>query len=102
MLCVWVMVVLVWILFLMYLVLYVVSGRKYIFYFGKFFCFNEVEFIFEVDVIYICFCILFVVFLFCYFNVFRYLRINVKCVKNMCGVIVIIGDRICYILLEEI
>ena len=92
----------VWILSLMYPVPYVASGRKYTFHPGKFFCFHEAESTFEADVIYICLCISPAVLSFCYLNVFRYLRINAKRVKNMRGAIATTGDRTRHISSEEI
>ena len=92
----------VWILSLMYPVPYVASGRKYIFHPGKFFCFHEAESTFEADVIYICLCISLAVLSFCYLNVFRYLRLNAKRVKNMRGAIVTTGERTRHISSEEI
>ena len=92
----------VWILSLMYPVPYVASGRKYIFHPGKFFCFHEAESTFEADVIYICICISLAVLSFCYLNVFRYLRLNAKRVKNMRGAIATTGERTRHISSEEI
>ena len=92
----------VWILSLMYPVPYVASGRIYIFHPGKFFCFHEAESTFEADVIYICLCISLAVLSFCYLNVFRYLRLNAKRVKNMRGAIATTHARTRHISSEEI
>ena len=73
----------VWILAMMYPVPYLASGRKYIFHPGKFFCFHETEMSFESCVIYICICISLAILSFCYFNVFKHLRLNRKRVKNL-------------------
>ena len=75
----------VWILSLMYPVPYLASGRTYIFHPGKFLCLKEPELTFRADFVYISLCISLVVLSFCYFNVFRHLRLNAKRVKNMRG-----------------
>ena len=72
------MVASVWVIALMYPVPYLASGRKYIYHPGKFFCFHEEKSSFEADVIYICICSSFTVISFCYYNVFRRLRLNAK------------------------
>ena len=74
---------LVWIISLMYPVLYLASGRKYIFHPGKFFCFHATKSSFTANAIYICICSSLVVLSFCYFNVFRHLKLNARRVKNM-------------------
>ncbi|XP_022800555.1 neuromedin-K receptor-like [Stylophora pistillata] len=73
----------VWILAMMYPVPYLVCGRKYIFHPGKFFCFHEVKMSFESCVIYICICISLGTLSFCYYNVFKHLRLNRNRVKNL-------------------
>ena len=73
----------VWILAMMYPVPYLASGRKYIFHPGKFFCFHEVKMSFESCVIYICVCISLATLSFCYYNVFKHLRLNRNRVRNL-------------------
>ena len=71
----------VWILAMLYPVPYLASGRKYIFHPGKFFCFHESKSSFVADFVYICLFISLSVLLFCYFNVFRKLRLNANRVQ---------------------
>ena len=72
----------VWFLAMMYPVPYLVSGRKYIFHPGKFFCFHEAKMSFVSDFVYICLFISISVILFCYFNIFRQLRANANRIQS--------------------
>jgi len=92
----------VWILSLMYPVPYRASDRKHIFHPGKFFCFHEADSSFTADVIYICIFISLAVLSFCYFKVFRHLRLDTRRVKNLRGASVATDDNTRHISQEEI
>ena len=62
---------------------YLGSGKKYIFHAGKFFCFHEEKSSLASSVPYIYVVASLTVLTFCYFNVFRHLRLNTKRVKNL-------------------
>ena len=92
----------VWIAAMMYPVPYLASGRRYVFHPGKFFCFHEAESNFTADVIYVYICISLAVLSFCYFNVFKHLRLNTRRVKNLRGQLATKADNTSNISQEEI
>ncbi|KAJ7333844.1 melatonin receptor [Desmophyllum pertusum] len=92
----------VWIVAMMYPVPYLANGETYIFHPGKFFCFYEANSSFAADLIYICICISLAVLSFCYFNVFRHLRLNAQRVKNMRAAFTTKDDNTSKISTEEI
>ena len=92
----------VWIMAMMYPVPYLASGRRFILHPGKFFCFYEADASFTADVVYICICISLSVLSFCYFNVFKHLRLNTKRVKNLRGQFATKDDNTSKITSEEI
>lgn len=73
----------VWVLALTSPIPYLGSGKTYIFHPGKFFCFHEEKTSFTSCVIYIYVTSSLAVLTYCYFNVFRHLRLNTKRVKNL-------------------
>ena len=92
----------VWIMAMMHPVPYLASGRRFIFHPGKFFCFYEADASFTADVVYVCICISLSVLSFCYFNVFKHLRLNTKRVKNLRGQFATQDDNTSKITPEEI
>lgn len=75
----------VWVIAVTTPIPYLGSGKKYIFHPGKFFCFHEENISLATSVIYIYVSTSLAVLTFCYFNVFRHLRLNSQRVKNMRG-----------------
>ena len=73
----------VWVIALTTPIPYLGSGKVYIFHPGKFFCFHEEKSSLASDVVYIYISFSLIVLTFCYFNVFRHLRLNTKRVKNL-------------------
>ena len=72
----------VWVLAATSPVPYLGSGKKYIFHPGKFFCFHDQKSSFAA-LIHLFVSTSLVVLTFCYFNVFRHLRLNTKRVENI-------------------